>query len=206
MRALALRTLVKLRLKVTDTWHWYRQTAWFQFAHSPLCARYHQDVYRLGGLALCRSCTLLYSSLVLSAVLLLVLQPSATFFFWATPALVGGLLVFSYPQLYHLLHRRARDFVRFLSGSALALFLGTMCFVPWWAVAGMALFLVAVHQVFRYMRMLVKQHACDGCPEYGHNDICSGYSEQADSIRVYRERMDDEWNKPYVLPLVMRDE
>ena len=53
---------------------WLRKTASFYWAHKPLCAAYKDDVLRIGGIRLCRSCFLAYSGM-LSNLLALILFP-----------------------------------------------------------------------------------------------------------------------------------
>jgi hypothetical protein len=195
--------LLRLRLKTKDAWEWLHHTWWFQWAHSPLCQRYRIDVLRLGRLHLCRSCTLIYGGFFLGAGMFFLLPTIRNIPFYSLTIVLLAVLTLSYPPLYHHWSRPVRDVVRFVAGVAGALFLGVLFLQSYLVIGGALALLALAYLWFRHRRRMVKLKACDGCPELGLNKVCSGYELQADSIRAYRDVMDEEWNKPYALPLVM---
>lgn len=198
--------LLRWRLKTKDAWEWLHHTWWFRWSHSPLCERYRIDVLRLGRLHLCRSCTLIYGGCFLGAGLFLLAPALRSIPLYSITVVLLSVLALSYPPLYHHWSRLTRDVVRFGAGVAGAVFLGVLFLQSYLTIGGTLALLVLAYFWFRDRRRAVKRKACDGCPELGLNKVCSGYELQADSIRAYRDVMDDEWNKPYALPLVMAPE
>jgi hypothetical protein len=170
---------------------WWRHTYTFNLAHKPLCARFAHDVLRVGRVYVCRSCLLACAGAVFTGLgLLCVGLPERR---WL-PVFYGSLaavMVLSYPPVYGLLHRLGRDVVRCGAGAVLALM--ATFFVA--GHVGLGLLNVAVFAIGylasrgAYRRW--KLDACDGCPEVGRGQVCSGYLRQADRIRAYESAAED---------------
>ena len=175
-------------------WLWWKHTWLFQLAHKPLCERFHRDVFHWGRLHVCRSCTLLYGTLVLGLAVAPLYRPVL-----GTDTVIGcGLLllavvVASAPPLYDRTPRVARDLLRAALGflSAIALVAMTTSAWPWALMQLVALALAWV----RYHRMRDQRTAdtdlCAGCAERGCGRVCTGFSAQADRLRAYEEAATD---------------
>ncbi len=180
---------------------WWRHTWFFHWAHKPLCAAHAQDVLRVGRLHLCRSCSVLWAGLALSAVLLCRVAPPL-------PALLLGFtLTFhvaaigSHPALHPRWPRRVRDALRATGGVALGhalalLFLGHLYFA-----LGAGLLLAVTYSVYVRLRRGELRAAEEGpsgqgqgrppgpcvtCSEAGAG-VCSGYTRQAQAIRAWEQ-------------------
>ena len=172
-------------------WIWLRNYYPFAWAHKPLCERFRHDVIRLGHVHLCRSCCLAYVG-VFGALLAIVLLP--TLQSWLRSVfLVGGFLtvLFSLPVWYKRWPRVVRDVLRFSMGAMLACG-GMLCFYGDWLVGGVGMLVMAAFwKLYLHQRAKRKLHSCQGCEEYGRDEICSGYTFQADCIRQYEEQATD---------------
>lgn len=164
-----------------------RHDWWYRWAHDPLCDRLGGGVLTIGKLRLCRSCLAMYSGVATGAAVAVV-NPAlgaAT----AAPAVwlggAAGASAVSLPQVYGTLGRPAKDGVRFGTG---VLGGGLLLFVlarEWRRFAGLATVAAAGYRILTLARVKAKASACDGCPELHAPGICSGYAQQAVSLRAY---------------------
>ena len=184
-----MKPLSNWRLRLRLKWLWLLHAYPFHWAHKPLCERFQQDVLRIGGVHLCRSCVLAYLGLGLAA--------AGSFFAhaWLQPR-VSGLFIgwgavtvlLSLPLWYKRWPRWFRDLLRFSMGAVLALW-GYLLITGHWAVGcGGGLALAAFWVFYRALRKKRKLHACDGCPEFGQPKVCSGYTLQAERMRNFEEQ------------------
>ncbi len=186
-----------------ETWLWWKHTWWFQLAHAPLCDAFHRDVWRIGRIRVCRSCTLLYAAMAVSAGVLLCVPLERTLHLLLCYGLLAAILGLSYPPLYSSLPRLARDVIRFGTGVFLALLLTL-------AVHGMAIpaivtlvGLVPVFFFFQRKRQEHKQGVCGRCSEFGPAAVCSGYAPQAESIRAFQHSLEEELNDGRFVPVAV---
>lgn len=165
---------------------WWKNTWWFQWAHKPLCDKFHKETFQFGRLHLCRSCTLLYTALM-GALLLLcsVSLPADSFAFVA--ACLGLVLAASHPKVYQIWSRGFRDLWRAGFGFLLPLTLYTAWKVNWLLPVLSAGLLWIVWSWFSRVRSEVKSHKCENCPELNEEGVCSGYQRQSMAIRKYEE-------------------
>jgi len=181
--------IVSLKTRLINRILWLQKCGWFHFAHKPLCTHYETSVLRLGKLAVCRSCTLLYvfGALAFFAVSFLGLW-GAAIMPAATTILIGFVSTLSYPPLYKKHPRWVCDLLRSLLGVTIALAIGRLLVSP---LAPLSIFnislLASVWLYFRKKRQQTKHDKCTSCPEFQEGTICSGYSEQAESVRQYQD-------------------
>lgn len=165
---------------------WMRHTHAFNWAHKPLCDRFMPGVLRIGKIHVCRSCLFAYSGILIGFIAALVYPTliAAMKLTWLMFTL-APVIVLSYPSLYKRLSRFIRDVLRLATGvmiSFIPFFLihrnflcGITCVVVmavfWW--------------IYFHQRKRRKMHACDGCPELGLPEICSGFQKQAAAVRLY---------------------
>ncbi len=166
---------------------WLRSAWSFNWAHKPLCGRFREDVLRLGRLHVCRSCACAWGGVLLAAAAMAVFTPTSEAFLVAylgTLALVLGL---SLPPLYKRLPRTLRDLLRMNGGGFIVVGAYVTLFVS--APAGLVRLaaLVAFWWMYFRMRRKRKLRECDGCPELGGEQICSGFARQAEHVRRYEE-------------------
>lgn len=165
---------------------WWKQTWWFQFAHKPLCDRFHRETFRLGKLRVCRSCTLLYSALAISLGLLATVSwPPISFALFSIS--FTAVLVASHPKAYRFWPRELRDCFRAGFGFLLPLTLFTAWKVHWFLPFALAGILWGVWSWYSRVRAERKPQKCEHCPELAEGGVCSGYQQQTDSIRAYEE-------------------
>jgi len=139
--------------------HWWKFSYPFLLAHKPLCSRFKNDVLKLGHIHLCRSCTFLYSGLIVSL-------GSSPWFYWKT-------------------NRIIRDMLRCSLGYILAASIYFLSAGIWLGFIVHALLFTGWFFYYRKKRAERKSVQCDGCAEQNCNSVCSGYKVQADYIRKY---------------------
>lgn len=182
---------MKLSLALRVKWLWLRHAYTFNWAHKPLCERFKKDVLRVGGLYLCRSCTCAYAGLAGGAVIALAAPLSDALWLALFPSILVAVLGFSVPPLYKRLPRRVRDILRFQAGALIPLALHVCISIQFWVGAvGLAAILAFWCLYFR-LRKIRKLCECDGCPELGSGDICSGFALQAGHVRRYESEATD---------------
>ncbi len=164
---------------------WWRSFWPVMFAHKPLCDRFHTHTIRVGRTHVCRSCAILYVSMALSVMFFVVLMQGHTLPIEGMVGIAGLTMVLSFPPLYKNLPRIIKDGVRALLGVSIA---GTIMLAvdgqwPW--AAGMAVGLWGAKLLFQMFRARRSASACDSCPEYRQNQICSGYRLKARRMRIY---------------------
>lgn len=161
---------------------WLRRSLPFRFAHKPLCERFAPDVIRIGAVRACRSCTLLYASLVAAAAVMVLAKPEAI-----APYVVvlAATLALSAPRLYKRWPRPARDALRASAGALLPWTAYFAWVAPPVGVAG-AITLFVFWRIYLTRRADRKAQACAGCPELG-TGVCSGFSRQAEAALAYED-------------------
>lgn len=174
--------IFNIRLK----WKWFRHTHTFNWAHKPLCERFQSGVLRIGNLHVCRSCLFAYSGVLIGIIAALV-----------NPTLIGNMkliwlllvltpvIAFSYPRLYKRMPRFIQDMLRLIMGVLIG-------FIPFLLIhsnflCGITCIVVMAMfwRIYFHQRKLRKLQACDGCPELNLPEICSGFQQQSEAIRLY---------------------
>lgn len=164
-----------------------RHDWWYRWAHDPLCDRLGGGVLTIGKLRLCRSCLAMYSGVAVGGAVA-VTNPAigaASFAPQAWLAGAAGASVSSVPQVYGRLGRRSKDGLRFGTG---VLGGGLLTFAiarRWQSFTVLAALAAAGYRILTLARAKAKATACDGCPELDIEGICSGYAQQAVSLRAY---------------------
>ncbi len=175
------RTVDRLRVK----WLWLKHSYEFRWAHKPLCSRFHSEVLKLGKLHVCRSCTLLYTGIVLSIPTLLL--PKSTAFLIAFFVFYSLVIVGSYPGWYKKWSRGVRDVLRFLLGVVITANIILLFSHPYFMIPALAVMLIC-WRIYFVRRGKRRANICNGCPELGCEGVCSGYELQANRIRKYEEK------------------
>lgn len=157
----------------------------FQHAHKPLCDRFSEDVIKMRGVYLCRSCALVYTGLTmgigLATTSALPRNHSLNIL------LFTALLVGSHSRFYKRWSRRIRDGLRFLLGFCISLGFTLSLKTELIGLCGLS----AMFGLWLWMRRdraQRKLHDCAGCPELTQEGICSGFQLQAQAARLYEER------------------
>ena len=195
-----------VKWRVWQAWLWCASTWWFQLAHKPLCERFSRDVLTIGKWRVCRSCAVLYSGVAAAGVALAILCPPSTpllvlFFGIALPT-----MVVSYPPAYRHFGRRSRDAIRLAAGVSISLWVFLLFFGHFFLAVVVGAGLLAC--IFHYLskRNASKRLACDGCDEFGTGGVCSGYAQQAESIRAYSLCVEESLNRDGVVPPAIRSD
>ena len=176
-----------LREQLTQRWLWWRHSYPFRFAHKPLCDRLGSRVLRVGHVHLCRGCSLLYIGVAIGFALALLVEitPAARFvlaYGVAVPAFLA-----SWPSWYARLPGAAKDLSRLAVGAAVVWLCSFLWWGPWWLGLANVAALVFARQFYVAQRRRRLRRACDGCPELGAGEICSGFSLQAACARRFEE-------------------
>ncbi|MBN2477215.1 MAG: hypothetical protein JXB62_21585 [Pirellulales bacterium] len=167
---------------------WLRHVWPFYWAHKPLCGRFRQDVLRVGGVYLCRSCTLAYAGLglglLLGVVMRDVLREAGAAPFVGFTAVT---LAFSFPAWYKGWARPVRDVLRAMMGLTIA-WCGCLLLVGQIATGLIGAVVLAVfwkgYLTVRRRRLI---GACHGCAALDRDEICPGFALQAEAIRRYEQ-------------------
>lgn len=170
---------------------WLRYSYRFRWAHRPLCAHFRAGVLRFGDVHLCRSCVCVYAGLIVGGVLCLcseALRESSALVLWI---LTGPTVILSTPSLYHRLARGCKDMLRCSMGICMGLCVCAVFQVHPLLAAGCAGVLFGFWKLYFAQRRRRRAEACQGCPEYGREAICSGCRLQAEAIRAYETEATD---------------
>lgn len=164
-----------------------RHDWWYRWAHDPLCDRLGGGVLRIGKLRLCRSCLAMYAGLGTGVAVAASAPPLgiAVRFpqVWIGPA--GLVSAASLPGPYGRLSRTAKDGLRFSTGLLGGLLSSLALAQRWKPFALLAAAAAGGYRFLTLRRAAAKATACDGCPELTSEGICSGYAQQAVSLRAY---------------------
>ncbi|WP_417465320.1 hypothetical protein [Kordiimonas sp.] len=181
-----------LRTRLIDRALWYRYCGWFTFAHKPLCNHYKAGVLRIGPLAVCRSCTIVYVTMALAGIACALFSDSVATKTAQTAlaCLMVITILVSYPPLYRKLPRWGCDLARGSLGAIIAVTAAQLISAPQAPLplinAGV---LVIIWFTFGAIRQKAKRGKCNTCPEYREGHICSGYAQQSVNVRKYEEAM-----------------
>ena len=162
---------------------WMRHAHSFLWAHHPLCERFHQDVFRIGRVHLCRSCTAAYLGMATGVILL------ATTSLLSTPTLPAILatptVLLSHPRFYKRMPRFLRDLLRTSMGLLIVACGGLFLSAHYLTGAILSVVLFAFWRFYFRLRHARRLAACNGCPELHRGGVCSGFARQAERIREY---------------------
>jgi hypothetical protein len=175
-------------------WIRIRHTAWFQWAHAPLCKRFEHDIWRVGPWHLCRSCTLLYGAGLAAMIGALASPLDTQALIGLTAAVLGPATLLSCPAIYRKFSRGWRDPIRAGMGAGLGLWSALAVSGGHWVALATFPILVMIYTLYRSQRQRLKRHMCEGCGELEAEGICSGYAQQAQSIRLYQIQIEDALN------------
>lgn len=183
---------VSLRFRLFSKFLWWKHYHPFNWAHKPLCKRFHRETFHVQGIHLCRSCTLLYAGLLLFTSLAIFQNPlihQTPWIFLILPSLF--LVIASFPQWYPRWNRLTRDLLRFGVGFVPPWLILQVCKTnPWVALVALG-GLYAFWKYYFRLRENRKRNLCHGCPELGTGKVCSGYQRQAAAIRAYQIEASD---------------
>ena len=195
------------KFRLWQSWLWYRLSWPFRWAHAPLCQRRRHDSFRLGRLWLCRSCTLFYTAMLESIGGTWILSLETVWGFVTLSGFAFLVVPLSYPPWYENYPRWSKDLLRSAAGVVLGGLL-VLLFSPLSEAAALTLLILyLIFRRYKRRRLELGDHGCEGCPELGRGTICSGYILQANAFREYRDRIDEELNRPdrmLLLPVVRR--
>ena len=183
----------KLVVDARYRWLRLRHDWWYRWAHDPLCDRLGGGVLKIGKLRLCRSCVAMYAGvgtgLAASASLPTLGAAAVGPYAWLGAA--GAAAGASAPQPYKRLNRRMKDGLRFGTGVLAGLLPAFARSERWRWFAALVAVAGAGYRILTLARAKAKSAACDGCPELETEGICSGFAQQAVSLRAYEAAASD---------------
>ena len=106
----------------------------------------------------------------------------------------------SSPNIYRKFSRRWRDTIRAGMGAGLGLWAALFLSGGHWVALATFPILFAIYRFYHSQRRKLKQHMCDGCSDLNTEGICSGYAQQANSIRLYQIQIEDRLNDTHHPP------
>lgn len=174
-----------LRLWWMERILWWRSFLPIVFAHKPLCERFRSHTIRIGKINVCRSCTIMYTSIGLSALLFFALGWHQNISALWVSVIVLMTVVLSFPPLYGARPRWLKDVIRASLGVSIVGIGALLIQQHWGAVVMIAGVMWVSKIIFQTIRKRRMATACDGCPEYASNKICSGYRLKAQRMRLY---------------------
>ncbi|MCP4711311.1 MAG: hypothetical protein GY869_22045 [Planctomycetes bacterium] len=174
---------------MTLKWLWVKHSYRFNWAHKPLCERFRGEYIKIGGVCLCRSCTLVYLAIFFGGLFGVVFHEFLRDVGVAAFIGCGAVtLVFSYPRWYKRWPRLVRDGLRFMLGISIALcgYLLLYGNPVVGLVGGVLLF--GLWKVYMRLRNRRKGYACEGCNDLKKSEVCPGYTWQAEFLRQYEQQ------------------
>lgn len=183
-----MRLATRLSLKIL----WLKKTSYFLWAHKPLCKLYREDVLKIKGIYLCRSCLFVYLGGVLGLILALFLHLFQPGYSHAVLiVLTFTVLPLSSPKFYKGLSRRWRDLIRLTAGILIIFIFSTVVEGHFFLVLIILLISSLFWKMYYRQRAKRKIEFCSTCAEHATAGICSGYQLQAASIREYEQEATD---------------
>ncbi|MCA9400593.1 MAG: hypothetical protein KC713_03130 [Candidatus Omnitrophica bacterium] len=175
----------RLNFWLKERFYWWKSFIPVIFAHKPLCRFFQKDLLRIGPVHLCRSCVLLYLSMVLTVPAILIFQSR----FLANQAgwviFVFAVLFISYPKWYHHYSRFFRDVLRLALGAVLPSIIVLAVFQQWLTSSLLCCLLMGFKWIYSHESRKLQQKVCEGCPEYHDQGICSGFQLKSQRMRQY---------------------
>jgi uncharacterized membrane protein len=168
----------------------------FHFSHHPLCSNFKQEVVKIGSWYICRGCLCVYSSMLLSLVITVFVNPFNTFslgdkfllvMIVSSPTWIGFLFKFN--------NRIIKDLLRFSLGLGWGIAIGELWLQPLWGDKFVIFFLMIIFWfVFRKLRSFQTRKKtgflCENCIEL-NNDACLGYKKKFEAERKYSREISD---------------
>jgi len=143
-------------------------------------------VFNIGKWYFCQGCTLVYSGLLIGALLFSLIPISLPFWSWLTIA--GGLILPTFIVHFSSLPRFFTRLTRLLFGLNFGWMIGGVVQYTNWIYRGI-LFgtVITTYILFRiiYRRTKRKKDACEGCPELEQHGVCSGFKIRMEAEREY---------------------
>ncbi len=177
---------MKLKIRIELWWLRLKLYRHFRFAHHPLCERFEGHVFNIGKWFFCQGCTLVYSGLLIGALLFSLIPISLPFWSWLIIA--GALILPTFLVHFSNLPRFFTRLARLSFGFNFGWMIGGVVQNSDWVYRGI-LFGVALttYIVFRiiYRRTKRNRDECEGCEELDQLGICSGYKIRMDTEREY---------------------
>ena len=172
---------------------WYRHLTIFLpvlFAHKPLCESFKKDLFCVKGIHICRSCSFLLLGFfwgILSIIFLNLAQ--YRLYIHLSIFLSGIILIFSHPQIYGILPRSIKDWVRFFLGWTLTNLLLLLIFGKLFLFLGALGFLWILRIIYSGIRGKMKDKACEKCEEFYEDKLCSGFLPKAKLMKKYEDQV-----------------
>ncbi|MFX0183208.1 MAG: hypothetical protein ACFE95_09040 [Candidatus Hodarchaeota archaeon] len=168
----------------------------FYFAHHTLCNNYRQEVIKLGSWFICRGCTLVYCSTLVSFILSVLFNPFNNYSLFEVFILV---LIISSPTwlgfIFPFRSRKIKDILRISMGLGWGIALAEIWIQPLWSekiiiFLLMITFLVIFQRIRRYQTSRRHIVICDNCKELNIN-ACEGFKNQFEAERLYSRELSD---------------
>jgi hypothetical protein len=184
--------MTDLRSRLTQQASWWRHDWPYRWAHKPLCARFSDDVLRLGRLRVCRGCLALWTGVLGAGALALSGLVTAGAAALALTLLLPTVGILSHPALHTRWPRPVRDLLRAAAGACAPLAVQALAGGrPMEGLVGLTA-LAAICTLHRAHRAPLRARMCDGCQELAQPGICSGYRLQARATAAHERLMEED--------------
>lgn len=170
--------LKTIYLKLTH----FKFTYTYFFAHHPLCGKYRDHTYKIGGIYVCKGCFHTYSGLIVFFVLNLVLYTAniePIRLMYNTGFSIIPFLLFLLPLVVDFMHIKVKRPIKNIFRQMLGYFISTglliILFSPFLLKLIAPVIILIVYIFLRKARKSKKHDLCKSCPEMSSNSVCSGY-------------------------------
>ncbi len=177
----------------------------YRISHHPFCDNYQDHVYIIRGTKVCRGCTMQYSSMIFS---FLVIGYGNLFGWWdeLTEFQVGlvlyALVLPTIITAFLIENRKIKDVARFLLGISFSLAFIQFIFTPNLLIKGWILLNFIPGYIYLNKRRVTKNNeVCNQCKEYKNIPYCTGYQIYADREKIFlAQAIQGGIRDPFALP------
>ncbi len=170
--------------------------AWFNFAHHPLCKNYKKEVITINGMYLCKGCTEVYSTGILTFLLVFLFNPLPPLnlvqlflvgFIAVSPSILGNII--------HFKHRIIKDIIRIMLGIGVGIALSEFLIIQDLVTKiGIVIIFLIIYYCFKFTRskQIASYHndLCPDCTQFNEH-ACEPYKRVFVTEREYSRVLSD---------------
>ncbi len=178
------------KLWIKERYLWWRAFLPVIFAHKPLCERFQPHTVCIRNIYVCRSCLLLYLTLISTTL----------FFFWKQEIfyayafvwiiVLTVTMILSCPLWYARFPRSVQDIIRVGLGFSISNALWFCLTQQWLFVAYVIVIIFVSKMIYSALRANAHNNICQNCPEYHQPQPCSGFRFKKRKIRLYEKGLE----------------
>jgi hypothetical protein len=168
----------------------------YYFAHHVLCENYSKEVFNIRSWYICRGCTLVYGSTLVTFVISVLFNLFKSYSLFEILSLV---LIVSCPTWFGFVFsfekRLVKDLLRISLGTGWGIALSELWLEPMWSnkiiiFFLMVIFLFVFQRIRRFQTSRRLIELCDNCKDFNVN-TCRGYKSHFEAERLYSKELSD---------------